>query len=294
MTGEGIRKKRDPIFSVCFVVFVVACVGVLGTYVDEHYIQTDDTKVAYGDKVMVDYTGAYYAYYGEDGAVVFDTSYASIGDNDDIVKANEWTSKSSYSDFEVTVGSGKALEMFENSLIGHKVGDKFKVEIPVGEGYLAPGEEQTASKNVTVPRIQVLTKAQFDAIYEDIDLKSGQTAITSAYGWPATATFNANDNTVTIVNNPENGETYEYIGNEDSKFGKVTYSVTGTSGDITATMNITDTTSVDGGIQMLKVDVDGNPIYITSVSNDGYTYKTCEEKCNITLYFEIEIVSINA
>ena len=72
MTGEGIKKKRDPIFSVCFVVFVVACVGVLGVYVDEHYIQSDDTKVAYGDTVEVNYTGSYYGYYTE---LVFSRDY---------------------------------------------------------------------------------------------------------------------------------------------------------------------------------------------------------------------------
>ena len=97
MTGEGIRKKRDPIFSVCFVVFVVACVGVLGVYVDEHYIQSDDT-------------------------VVFDTSLSSVDENDGYVKANEYSS-SSFKTQDVTVGDGKFLAAFENALIGHKVGD---------------------------------------------------------------------------------------------------------------------------------------------------------------------------
>ena len=90
----------------------MACVGVIGVYVDEHYIQQDDTKVAYGDKVVTNYTGSFYAYYGEDNAVVFDTSYASIGKNNDVAKAYSF-SKSSYSTFSVTVGSNGALKMFE-------------------------------------------------------------------------------------------------------------------------------------------------------------------------------------
>lgn len=295
MTGEGIKKKRDPIFSVCFVVFVVACVGVVGVFVDEHYIQQDDTKVAYGDKVEVNYIGSYYAYYDEQGAVVFDTSLSSIGNDDKYLKAYDF-SKSSYDTFDVTVGSGKALKMFEDSLIGHKVGDKIQVMIPAGQGYLAPaGTSVTESTNITVDLVQTMTKAQFDDIYEDVKLVAGQSAtITSAYGWPATAYYDVTDNKVVITNMPQANQTYDYIGNEDSEFGKVSYQVTAVGDSISAKISFTDTVSVADGIQMLQVNVDGTPVYITAVSGDTYTYKTCEEKCNIDLYFEIEIVSIGA
>ena len=164
MTGEGIRKKKDPIFSVCFVVFVVACVGVLGVYVDEHYIQQDDTKVAYGDKVVTNYTGSFYAYYGEDNAVVFDTSYASIGKNDDVAKAYSF-SKSSYSTFSVTVGSNGALKMFEDSLVGHKVGDKIRVMIPASEGYIASDGAMKTGQSTTFDVDMVQTMSYLSLIH---------------------------------------------------------------------------------------------------------------------------------
>ena len=34
MTGDE-KKKRDPIFTVCFVVFILAAVSVVGVYIDE-------------------------------------------------------------------------------------------------------------------------------------------------------------------------------------------------------------------------------------------------------------------
>ena len=93
MTGDE-KKKRDPIFTVCFVVFILAAVSVVGVYIDEHYLTEDTTKAAYGDEVTVNYTGTFYAYYGEENAVVFDTSYRSIGENDAIIKSNSFNKSS--------------------------------------------------------------------------------------------------------------------------------------------------------------------------------------------------------
>ena len=295
MTGEGIKKKKDPIFSVCFVVFVVACVGVLGVYVDEHYIQQDDTKVAYGDKVVTNYTGSFYAYYGEDNAVVFDTSYASIGKNDDVAKAYSF-SKSSYSTFSVTVGSNGALKMFEESLVGHKVGDKIRVMIPASEGYVASDGAMKTGQSTTfdVDMVQTMSYTQFKEIYSK-DLTAGVSAtITTAYGWTGIAALSNADNMVTITNLPTAGQTYQYIGNDDSKYGKVSFQVNSVSDVVKVTMSLEGTTAVSGGIQMVKVNVDGNAFYITGYNGTTFDYKTCPETYNAYLYFEIEIVSINA
>ncbi len=295
MTGEGIKKKKDPIFSVCFVVFVVACVGVIGVYVDEHYIQQDDTKVAYGDKVVTNYTGSFYAYYGEDNAVVFDTSYASIGKNNDVAKAYSF-SKSSYSTFSVTVGSNGALKMFEDSLVGHKVGDKIRVMIPASEGYIASDGAMKTGQSTTfdVDMDQTMSYTQFKEIYSK-DLTAGVSAtITTAYGWTGIAALSNADNMVTITNLPTAGQTYQYIGNDDSKYGKVSFQVNSVSDVVKVTMSLEGTTAVSGGIQMVKVNVDGNAFYITGYNGTTFDYKTCPETYNAVLYCEIEIVSIIA
>lgn len=298
MTGEGIKKKRDPIFSVCFVVFVVACVGVIGVYVDEHYIQQDETVVSYGDTVEVNYTGSYYAYYDEDGAVIFDTSLSSVDDNGDYVKANEYNS-TRFQPIDVTVGDGDYLEMFENALVGHKVGDRIEVMIPAADGYIAPENSvfENVSTNLSIPRTQEMNKEAFDDMYEDVDLSAG-TAVrfTTAYGWEANAYYDVTNNNVVIVNMPTVGETYDYTGNEDSEFGDVYYRVNSieASGNYSVTISFENTVSVDGGIQMLQaLDADGKVVYVTGVDGSTFSYKTCEERCNINLYFVITIESIN-
>lgn len=274
----------------------MACVGVLGVYVDEHYIQKDNTEVAYGDKVVTNYTGTFYAYYGENNAVVFDTSYASIGNNDDIAKAYSF-SKSSYSTFSVTVGSNGALKMFEESLVGHKVGDKIKVMIPAADGYVAADGSMFTNQSTTdnVDMTQTMSYTQFKEVY-DLELTAGiNTPITTAYGWDGIATLSNADNMVTIINLPEANQTYQYIGNDDSEYGKVSFKVNSVGSDsISVTLILEETTAVDGGIQMVKVNVDGNDVFITAYNGTTFDYKTCPETYNADLYFEIEIVSINA
>lgn len=292
MTGEGIRKKREPIFSVCFIVFVVACVGVLGVYVDEHYLEKDDSRVAYGDSVKVNYIGTFYAKYGDTNAVVFDTSVSSVGNNDSVLKSNSF-SKSSYSLFDVTVGSGEALKDFENCLVGHKVGDKIYIEIE--DAYAAPPASfQTADLQTTIETVQTMSKTNFDSLYSDVSLTGGSSVMfKTAYGWDAMATYSTADNIVTITNMPEAGKTYEYTGNEDSKFGKISFAVSSISNGITYTMSFSDTTAVSGGIQMIEMNVDGNTVYITEIGSSTYTYKTCSESYGIKLYFEITVESIS-
>ena len=134
MTGEEkVKKNRDPIFTVCLVIFLLAAVAVVGVYINDHYIEKDDTKVAYGDTVTVNYTGSYYAYVDDrEHAMVFDTSYRSVADNDKIIKSNSFAS-SKFEPLEFKVGGTTVLEAFGLSAVGHQVGDKYTVMIPADE-----------------------------------------------------------------------------------------------------------------------------------------------------------------
>lgn len=294
MTGEGIKKKRDPIFTVCFVVFVVACAAVLGSFVNEKYIQADDTKVAYGDTVVINYTGTFYDYYGNANAVVFDTTNSDIDNNDSVAKSNSY-SKSSYSTVEVTVGDGDYLSAFENCLVGHKVGDT--VTIAIENAYPAAGTIQSDSLTSTMSVTQIINKERFDDLYDDVSLTGGTGVyFQTNYGWYALAVYNTADNTVTLTYLVTAGTTYEYTGNEDSDYGSVKFTVNSISnGVMEVTMSFEDVTYVDGtDIQMIELVLDGQTVYITGVDTSAgtYSYKTCEETDNATLYFTIEIVSI--
>ena len=301
MTGDE-KKKRDPIFTVCFVVFILAAVSVVGVYIDEHYLTEDTTKAAYGDEVTVNYTGTFYAYYGEENAVVFDTSYRSIGENDAIIKSNSFN-KSSYSTLSFEVGGTDVLAGFGNAVVGHKVGDK--IQVTVENGYPAGSDFYEQSRTgLTVPVVQEMTKTQFESVY-DYDLTDGgMTYITTVYGWPATVV--SADNKVYITNMPEENQTYTYTPNgavsdgeeEDEEaghsFGTTSFRVTDIGNEIVFDISFSGTTSVgdNGAIQMIELEFGTETWYVTNVSNGEFTYKTCDEVSNATLYFEIEIVSI--
>ena len=91
MTGERTAKKdRDPIFMVCLGIFLIAAVIAVGAYINNEFVATGDEKASTGDKVSVNYTGTYYDEYGNEKAVVFDTSWSSVASDDDIAKSNDF------------------------------------------------------------------------------------------------------------------------------------------------------------------------------------------------------------
>ncbi len=296
MTGdEKVKKNRDPIFATCLVIFMLAAVAVVGVYINDHYIAEDSTEISYGDKVTVNYTGSFYDYYGEENAVVFDTSYSSVGNNDKIIKSNSFAKKS-YSTLSFTVGGTDVLQVFGDSVVGKKVGDTVKVMVPAADAYPAPEATETLKGGVYEVAVPgQLSKTQFKDLY-GVDITAGQSVtFTTVYGWDAVATLDSLKNKVSVDYKVEVGKTYDYTGNEDSDFGKVQFKVTSEDADsVTTQMIVTDYKSVGNGqVQMIEVDVGSKPFYITGVSGSDITVKYCGENNNMDLYFEIEIVSIN-
>lgn len=300
------RKERDPILMVCFVVFLLASCAIIGSSVYNNYLKADDTMAVSGSSVTVNYTGSYYAYYGEEYYVVFDTSRWSVADNDDAPKSNDFElrDEKNYTELKFTVGGTDVLAGFGNAVIGHKVGDKIKVVVPSGEGYIAPATEQivTASQVFTVSSTEKLTSAQFKELY-GYDLRGYEVIEKSVYGWPATASYNNNDDTITMTYSPVANQTYEMV---DSEYGKVSAKVSSVGNNISYTMVVSDYTVVstdsEGNkeIQMIMVNLGTEKHYVKSVvdaDNDGtpesFVWKTAGEKFNQDLYFEIEIISIN-
>lgn len=285
---ENERKSRDPIFTTCLVIFVVAAIAITAVYVNDNFIQKDDRVATVGDTVYVNYTGSYFAYIGEDGAVVFDTSYENVAKDDKYVKANEFSKKSSYSTFEVTIGSDKALSMFEDAIVGLKVGEKVKVMIPADKAYVGGGWEQTVSlSGGFVPVSQGMTKSQFVDLYS-IDIKAGSSvSFTTVYGWPAIATLDGN--TVVITNMPEVKQ-YTYTNpDKDAAAPSVTTTFTVTS---IADGYINITNGFSGELkEFVKLDFGTHSVYVTGFTDSTFTFKIADERVNEDLYFEIELVS---
>ncbi|MDR3074723.1 MAG: FKBP-type peptidyl-prolyl cis-trans isomerase [Candidatus Methanoplasma sp.] len=300
-----VKKDRDPIMLVCFVVFLLAACAIIGASVYNNYLKADDTMAVEGSTVSVNYTGTYYGFYGEDGYVVFDTSLWSVADNGDVLKSNDFklNGESTYKPLSFVVGGGSVIAGFGNAVIGHKVGDKILVKVPAGEGYNSPDTEVrvSASSPSSVPATEVLTSAQFMQLYGH-DLRGYEEIEKSVYGWPASASYNSATGSVTIMYHPSAGSSYQMV---DNGFGKVTLNVTSVAGgSITFTYTVSNykTVSTEGSdkeIQMIMLDFGTHKWYINSVTDtdgngvaDTFTYKTVAERYNQDLYFEIEIVSI--
>jgi len=310
-----VKKERDPIMAVCFIVFMLTVCVITGASVYNNYVKADDSVAVNGSTVTVDYIGTYYAPYGEDGAVVFDTSRWSVANDSKVAKSNDFTlnAESNYKPLGYTVGGTTVLEDFGNAVIGYKVGDKVPVRydqntgrwvptVPAGNGYNAAETEVTVnvSAPVTIPASETLTSAQYTSIYGH-DLKTYEEIEESVYGWPASASFNSSDSTVTVKHQPVAGATYTMT---DSDFGRVALNVTSVTGtSITYTYSVSGYTTVstqgaDKGVQMIMMDFGTEKWYIVSVTDHGtgtadtFTYKTVGERYNQDLYFDIQIVSI--
>ncbi|MCL2032116.1 MAG: FKBP-type peptidyl-prolyl cis-trans isomerase [Methanomassiliicoccaceae archaeon] len=299
-----VKKERDPIMTVCFVVFMLTVCVITGATVYNNYLKADDSIAVSGSAVSVNYIGTYYDYYGEGNYAVFDTSRWNVTNNDDITKGNDFTPnpESAHRPLSFTIGDGSLLSGFNNAVIGHKIGEKIRVMIPAGEGYNAASTDATMSTAtvITIPSTEVLTLTQFSAIYGH-ELKGYEDIEKSAYGWPASASYNSANNTVTMRYMPQTGTTYTMT---DSDFGTVSLNVTAVSGTtISYRYVVSDYTTVstqgsDKEIQMIMLDFGTEKWYIVSVTDhgtgtaDSFTYRTTGERYNQDLYFEIEIVTI--
>jgi len=293
MTGENRAKKnRDPIFTVCLVIFVIAAVAVIGVQIQKSCFPSGDVMASTGDEVTVNYIGTFYDEYGKENAVVFDTSLSDIAGNDGIAKSNDFTKKSSYSPLGFEIGDGSVLAGFSNAVIGHKVGETFKVKIDAIDGYVSSSKTGVLSKSNNVMSATTnMTKTEFTSSYSDVSLVSGQSVkFTSNYGWDAYAVLTDNDNMVVVTYKPVAGESYKVFDNGTTK---VNFYVSKVGTEITYNIGIDNPKSVDGGIQMIKLDLGDKVIYITDIKGDSIYYKEGSEKENQDLYFEITLVSIN-
>jgi len=299
-----VKKERDPIMVVCFVVFLIASLSVVGASVYND-VRGDSTTAVVGDNVSVDYVGSFNDFYEGTNYVVFDTSRWSVANNDNVPKGSSFTLKAEnqYKPLSFKVGGTDVLKVFGDAVIGHKVGDTIRVVVPAGQGYNGPDTLTTiqSSTTYTVPLTEKITASQFADLY-GFTLTGTVNLEKSVYGWPAFAALNTSDSTVTITYNPVAGQEYAVV---DNDFGKLTYKVTTVASTISFTQQVSNFTVVSQSgsvknIQMIEVDLGTEKYLITSVTdtnNDGisdsFTYKTVGETVNEDLYFIIEIKSIN-
>ena len=274
----------DPIILASFSVFMIACLIVTGITVYGIVAGDTSNKTAeYGDSVELYYTGSYFAYYDEDGAVIFDTDMEEVGeDNEKYKKSYGYTVKESYSAVEMTVGQGEWLDDFKNALIGHKPGDVVKVKIVDGYGSLTDDVNKftVVKAGQTISKFQEMTVSDYKTFFGVDDAPgAGVQTVDSPYGWKAN-----------VVSVSGDMVSVEYIPEDDGTYTKneVTYKVNGA---------VTDEINFDYQIEnfeyntkILKGAYDGQIVYFIGSDGANMTYKTTKETVGTTMYFTIKFV----
>ena len=84
---------------------------------------------------------------------------------------------------------------------------------------------------------------------------------------------------------PKAGETYEYIGNEDSEFGDVKFQVTSVGTEIKYTYVFENTKSAgtnNGDVQMIEIDFGTETWYVTNILGGEFKYKPPRRQTSIS------------
>ncbi|MBR2254563.1 MAG: FKBP-type peptidyl-prolyl cis-trans isomerase, partial [Candidatus Methanomethylophilaceae archaeon] len=242
---EQVKKKRDPIFTICLVLFAIAAIAVIGVYIEQHFLEKDNTAVAFGDTVEVDFAGSFYDYYDQEKAVLFDTNIEKVDKDSSIAKSNTYTEKTSYNALSFNTDTGSVIQGFKDAVIGHKVGDWVRVKIPNGEGYVGADTTTTVS-SVKVPVYQTMSSTEFKNLYGFTP--ASDSGVKTVYGWDGVASVDSSTKIVTVHNMPTSGSKYVFndTDSEDSRV-KITTNVTSVdANEITVTFSFENAVYVSG------------------------------------------------
>ncbi|MDR0334822.1 MAG: FKBP-type peptidyl-prolyl cis-trans isomerase [Methanomassiliicoccaceae archaeon] len=285
------KKGRDPILLVGAIVLVLAFAVVISGYAYGEFVSSDSKEPAkFGSTVKVDYIGSYYGWYDEDGAVVFDTSKWSIANDDDIAKSWEFSKRDEkqYVPFSVTIGSGGALMDFENILIGMKIGETVRIEIPEAYGAIPAAAVREWDMTMPLSQTETMSAETYKLVFglDNNILPGPQPDARHPYGWMSGAFCDSNG-VVTVTHRVTEDPTDDnnVYWNADKSMSST---VTNISGDFFITFDFPD--YVEG--RLIEFVNNGQKFFITDIDETAGTFKTknTDEKTGMTLFFVITVV----
>ena len=284
----------DPIILASFTVFIVACLIVSGvTIYNSMSGASNESCAENGSKVQVNYTGSYFTWYNETGAVIFDTSMSNVGESSEYAKSYEYKTKETYAPISFTIGDSNYLSAFESAVIGLKPGETTTVKIVDGYGSLTQDVNKFTVNKVStedkILKVQNMSVSDYKTLFNttDVPTKGFPIEMESPYGWPATIYYNS-DGTITVENNPTEGETYTVNG---VTVKNVSFSGTDADTEIDFDYEIAD---FEYNTKMLRTAYKDKVVYIIESSGTQMTYKTTDEKTGTTMYFTIEFVGYSS
>ena len=304
------KKEREPIATVCFVVLLIACVAVLGVFINDNYINKNKETIEYGDSIELNYTGSLYAYYNDKSSytpVIFDTSVESVGkDTNNTFLASFSKDKYATSTIKVdsaTSGSGDFLKAFEDACIGHKVGDTFSFKIDKADAYKTGKACDTDTvTNKEVANSKVISISQYNKLFDNSDTSvDGSKNLTDVSGLPATVTGVAG-NMVSVKYTLAAGTDYTVY--EKAGIGKVTLNASAVADDkITYTLTFVEKKDIADqkaygteiqAIEMISMNLFGQYYNIVGYDGTNIAYNSASSTndaiSDMDLYFVVTIV----
>ena len=304
------KKEREPIAAVCFVVLLIACVAVLGVFINDNYINKNKETIEYGDSIELNYTGSLYAYYNDKSSytpVIFDASVESVGkDTNNTFLAS--FSKDKYESATIKVdsatsGSGDFLKAFEDACIGHKVGDTFSFKIDKADAYKTGKACDTDTvTNKEVANSKVISISQYNKLFDNSDTSvDGSKNLTDVSGLPATVTGVAG-NMVSVKYTLAAGTDYTVY--EKAGIGKVTLNASAVADDkITYTLTFVEKKDIADqkaygteiqAIEMISMNLFGQYYNIVGYDGTNIAYNSASSTSDaindMDLYFVVTIV----
>ena len=244
-------KKADPIALTCFVIILLASVVVIGSYINSEYIDVSNGGTATsGSTVEVEYVGSYLTYYGEDGAVIFDTNIESVAKDESMVFSGSYKDSESYDYLKFTIGGTDVLKAFGDACAGHSEGDVVKVAIPatditdssdIRQSYGKVAREDNVPKTVTVPLNGTMSLNAFNRLC-GTSYTSSDFPVTSATPIKGVDCNAGYDNDLDLV-------CYTLIGVAASESAELTVGTPIAISDVTATDFKITYTSTDNSVQ---------------------------------------------
>ena len=304
------KKEREPIAAVCFVVLLIACVAVLGVFINDNYINKNKETIEYGDSIELNYTGSLYAYYNDKSSytpVIFDTSVESVGkDTNNTFLASFSKDKYEIATIKVdsaTSGSGDFLKAFEDACIGHKVGDTFSFKIDKADAYKTGKACDTDTvTNKEVANSKVISISQYNKLFDNSDTSvDGSKNLTDVSGLPATVTGVAG-NMVSVKYTLAAGTDYTVY--EKAGIGKVTLNASAVADDkITYTLTFVEKKDIADqkaygteiqAIEMISMNLFGQYYNIVGYDGTNIAYNSASSTSDaindMDLYFVVTIV----
>ena len=303
------KKEREPIAAVCFVVLLIACVAVLGVFINDNYINKNKETIEYGDSIELNYTGSLYAYYNDKSSytpVIFDTSVESVGkDTNNTFLASFSKDKYEIATIKVdsaTSGSGDFLKAFEDACIGHKVGDTFSFKIDKADAYKTGKacDTDTVTDKV-IENSKLISISQYNKLFNNTETSVDATKnLTDVSGLPATVT--GVDGKVCVNYTLTPGQ--EYTVYEKAGVGKVTLNASAVSASsITYTLTFVEKKDVADqkaygteiqAIEMISMNLFGQYYNIVGYDGTNIAYNnassTNDAISDMDLYFVVTIV----